>query len=155
MGLPAQYFRAGVGAVIVNARGLALVLERADIPGAWQLPQGGLESSEDPLQAAFREIAEETGIMKSDLELLAVCPDLLAYELPPGARTAKTGRGQAQYWFLFRFRGLDSTIDVESGGEFRCWQWMPLQSLLNVAADFRKPVYHRLVQQFQGYAANS
>jgi putative (di)nucleoside polyphosphate hydrolase len=60
-----------------------------------------------------------------------------------------------QYWFLFRFRGLDSTIDVESGGEFRCWQWMPLQSLLEVAVDFRKPVYQRLVRQFQGYVANS
>src|SRR5438874_5948950 len=67
---PAQYFRAGVGAVIVNSKGLVLAMERVDIPGAWQLPQGGIERSEEPLRAAFREVAEETGIPESDLELV-------------------------------------------------------------------------------------
>ena len=61
---PAQYFRAGVGAAIVNRGGLVLALERADIPGAWQLPQGGLKASESPLQAVFREVKEETGLLK-------------------------------------------------------------------------------------------
>jgi putative (di)nucleoside polyphosphate hydrolase len=70
MNLPAQYFRAGVGAVIVNTRGLILALERADIPNACQLPQGGLEAVEEPLQAAFREVAEETAITESALELV-------------------------------------------------------------------------------------
>jgi len=149
MHFPAQYFRAGVGAVITNAQGLILALERADIPDAWQLPQGGLEAVEEPLQAAFREIAEETAIPAGELQLLQASPELLVYELPPAARNVKTGRGQVQYWFLFSFSGRDEVIDVGSGGEFRSWQWMPFASLVEAAADFRKPVYRRLMRQFR------
>ena len=83
MKAPAQYFRAGVGAAIVNRGGFVLALERADIPGAWQLPQGGLQASESPLHAVFREVQEETGIPKGELELLDTYPEPLAYELPP------------------------------------------------------------------------
>ena len=153
MSSPAQYFRAGVGAVIINAGGLTLALERADIPDAWQLPQGGLEASEEPLQAVFREVAEETGISEKELELLDTYPGLLVYELPAGARSEKTGRGQVQYWFLFRFCGSENAIDVESGGEFCAWTWLPFDSLFNSVADFRKPVYRQLVEQFQDYIA--
>lgn len=155
MNFPAQYFRAGVGAVIVNTRGLILALERADIPDAWQLPQGGLEAVEEPLQAAFREVAEETAITESALELVHSSQELLVYELPPAARSGKTGRGQVQYWFFFRFRGSDDAIDVRSGGEFSSWKWMPFESLLDTAADFRKPVYRRLVKQFRDYFPGS
>jgi len=151
MSLPTEYFRAGAGSMIVNERGLVLALERTDLPGTWQLPQGGLEVAEEPLPAALREIAEETRIPESDLELLESYPEPLVYELPLSARSEKTGRGQVQYWFLFRFHGNENTIDVESGGEFRSWKWMPLQNLLNLAADFRKPVYSRLAEQFRGY----
>lgn len=150
MNLPAQYFRAGVGAVIMNGRGLVLALERADIPGAWQLPQGGLDAAEEPLQAVWREVGEETGIPPRDLELLASCPEPLAYELPAGVRSGRTGRGQVQYWFLFRFRGPDSAIDLQSGGEFRSWQWMEFDALLLAAKEFRRPLYRRLIEQFRG-----
>ncbi|MBU0910692.1 MAG: RNA pyrophosphohydrolase [Proteobacteria bacterium] len=149
MNLPAQYFRAGVGAVIVNDAGLVLALERADIPAAWQMPQGGLEADEEPLRAVFREVAEETAIPAHDLQLMQASPELLVYELPPAARRVKTGRGQVQYWFFFRFHGSDQAIDVLRGGEFRCWHWMAFESLLDAAADFRKPVYRRLIEQFR------
>jgi putative (di)nucleoside polyphosphate hydrolase len=151
MSSPTQYFRAGTGAVIVNAGGLVLACERADFPGAWQLPQGGLEDSEEPLQGAFREIAEETGISKGSLELLDTYPEPLVYELPASRRSEKTGRGQVQYWFLFRFSGTDSGIDVNKSREFRAWQWMPFDNLLKVVADMRKPVYCRLAVRFQRY----
>lgn len=135
--------------MIVNDRGLVLAVERADIPGAWQLPQGGLESSEEPLRAAFREVAEETGISESDLELVDSYPEPLVYELPASARSEKTGRGQTQYWFLFRFRGSDNAINVKSGGEFRAWKWLPFHSLLNSTVDFRKPIYRKLADKFR------
>lgn len=148
MKLPEQYFRAGVGAVIINEIGHILSLERIDIPGAWQLPQGGLKSAEEPLRAAFREIAEETGIDESNLEVLDFYPEPLAYELPPSARNEKTGRGQVQYWFLFRLRGRDDTIDVEKGAEFRSWKWMAFESVIKLAVDFRKPVYLKMADRF-------
>lgn len=148
---PPQYFRAGVGAAILNNRGLVLALERADIPGAWQLPQGGLRASEDPLDAVRREVAEETGIRKTDLRLLDTHPEPLAYELPADVRTRKTGRGQVQYWFLFRFGGTEETITVEGGGEFRAWKWVPFDDLLGVVAPFRRHVYQGLAQRFRRY----
>lgn len=153
MNSPAQYFRAGVGAVIVNGRGLVLAMERADVPGAWQLPQGGLENSEEPLPAVLREIAEETCISQRNLELLDTYPEPLAYELPVHARRAKTGRGQVQYWFLFRFHGNDKEITVAASGEVRSWKWMSLFDLMNSAVDFRKPIYRKLANRFADHLA--
>jgi putative (di)nucleoside polyphosphate hydrolase len=150
---PEEYFRAGAGAVIIDGRGLVLALERAAISGAWQLPQGGLKGGEEPLDAAYREIAEETGIAGSELELLKSAPEPLAYELPPEARSKKSGRGQVQFWFLFRFHGEESAINVERGGEFRAWQWLPFPDLLQKTVAFRRPVYRRLGELFGGYLA--
>jgi len=149
MSLPAQYFRVGVGAVIINAAGLVFAFERKEIPGAWQLPQGGLDHNEEPLQAVYRELFEETGIRAKDLELVGYYPEPLAYELPAELRKPKTGRGQVQYWFLFRYRGDETIIDIKSGGEAKSWQWMPFDSLLNTVVDFRKPLYAKLREHFR------
>ena len=148
---PAQYFRAGVGAVIVNCGGLVLALERADIPDAWQLPQGGLKVSESPLQAVFREVKEETGIPKSDLDLLDTYPEPLAYELPTEAWSKKTGRGQVGYWFLLRFHGPNAAINLESSAEFSSWKWLPFDRLVTCVVDFRKQVYRRLHERFKSH----
>ena len=107
MGKPSRYFRAGVGAVVLDPRGRVLVLERADVPGAWQFPQGGLDAGETPLEAARREAEEETGIPAKALRLVGQYPDLLAYELPEAAQSPRTGIGQVQYWFYFETRDVD------------------------------------------------
>jgi putative (di)nucleoside polyphosphate hydrolase len=147
---PAQYFRAGAGAMIVNADGYVLAIERADIAGAWQLPQGGLDEAEEPLEAAYREIAEETGIAKSDLELVTAGAEPLVYELPPDARSKKTGRGQVLYWFVFHFVGTErraATMNRETRG----WQWMPFSRVITGVTSFRKRMYKRLEQEFGQY----
>ncbi len=148
-----QYFRAGVGAVIFNHERRVLALERADVPGAWQLPQGGLEESEEPFLAVLREVSEETGISPANLDHLDTYPEPLAYELPAFARSPKTGRGQAQFWFLFRFDGGDDYIDLAAGGEFRAWKWMPFDRLIEATVDFRKPVYRKLTEKFESFLA--
>lgn len=151
MGKPSQYFRAGAGALIVNREGLVLALERADVSGAWQLPQGGLEGSEEPLRAALREVAEETGIPENALELVKACPEPLAYELPISSRSDKTGRGQVLYWFLFVFRGSDDLVDVTRSHESRAWRWMAFPRVIEGVAAFRKPMYLRLAKEFHTY----
>jgi len=147
---PKQTFRAGIGAVILNDNGKVLGLERKDIPGAWQLPQGGLED-ETPLEGVKREIFEETGIQAKDLQLLAECSRLLAYELPPEARTQKIGRGQVQYWFLFRFIGKDKAITLGDQKEFSVWKWMSMKKLAKKVVSFKQPVYRELVKEFKAY----
>jgi putative (di)nucleoside polyphosphate hydrolase len=147
---PPQYFRAGAGAMIVNDKGHVLAIERADIAGAWQLPQGGLDEDEDPLDAAYREIAEETGLTKTDLEFVRACAEPLVYELPVNARTKKTGRGQVLYWFLFQFVGRQQRASTPNH-ETRGSQWMPFSRVVTGVTSFRKPMYTRLAQEFGDY----
>jgi putative (di)nucleoside polyphosphate hydrolase len=146
-----QTFRAGAGAVILNRKGKVLGLERKDIPGAWQLPQGGMEEGESPLEAVEREVREETGIKAKDLELLSAESRLLAYELPPEARSKKIGRGQVQYWFLFRFTGQDEAITLGNKKEFRAWKWMSMDKLASGVVSFKKAVYRALSKDFKSY----
>jgi putative (di)nucleoside polyphosphate hydrolase len=155
MSFPEAYFRAGVGAVLLNRDGRVLAFERSDVAGAWQLPQGGLEASEEPFRAACREVEEETGIRASDVKLVDAYPEPLVYELPSTMQSRKTGRGQVQYWFLFRFTGLEESIDLKIGGEFRKWKWCAFQDLLNRVADFRKPVYRKLADRFAPHLDHS
>ena len=106
-----------------DARGRVLVLERADVPGAWQFPQGGLDDGETPLAAARREAEEETGIPARALRLLGQYPDPLAYELPDAAQSKRTGMGQVQYWFYFETRDVASPLERLPPGEFRAARW--------------------------------
>ena len=148
--MPSQFFRANVGVVVVRADGLVLALERSDRPGQWQFPQGGLDEGEEPAHAALRELEEETGIPPERVELLAEYPEWLAYELPPDRRRRKTGRGQVQRWFIYRFSGDDGDIDLEqpSGGrqEFVAYRWMELQALADAVWGPKRPIYQALAE---------
>lgn len=139
-----RYFRAGVGAIVLDGNEQVLVLERSDIPGAWQLPQGGLEEGEDLQAAALRELSEETGIRADKVELIAQYPDPLVYVLPREVQKPKTDMGQVQFWFLFRLLGSAIDLELPKGGEFKAWSWQPIDRVVENAAPFRKPVYERL-----------
>lgn len=139
-----QSFRAGVGAVIVNDERQVLALERKDVPGAWQLPQGGIDRGETPEQSVVREIREETGIGREQLKPITQETRLLSYELPDEHRTEKTGRGQTLYWYLFLYTGDAGGIDLKQSEEFRDWKWMSMEELVSEVVEFRKPVYREL-----------
>jgi len=146
-------FRANVGAIIINDSGLVLAFERLKIKGAWQLPQGGLCEGEETIDAVYREVKEETNIDSFDLQLLAEYPDWLAYELDKIRRTDKLGRGQVQKWFLFKFIGDEShinVVDVETQ-EFSRWKWMNFSDLIQEVIEFRRKIYQKLFQEFSKY----
>lgn len=141
-----EYFRAGVGAMIVDSTtGRVLVLRRADVRDseAWQLPQGGLRSGETPRDALVREVAEEIGLTRADYTIAAEVDDWLVYELPADYRSAKTGRGQVQKWFLLELRPAEVHIEPD-GVEFDRYRWVPVEDLVSLAAPFRRSVYRRL-----------
>jgi putative (di)nucleoside polyphosphate hydrolase len=142
-----ETFRVGVGAVVAAADGRVLALERSDIPGAWQLPQGGVERDEPLQEAVLRELQEETGLRHHELELLAEHPVFLGYELPQDARSPKTGRGQCHRWFLFRLHP-GAEVTLPPGGEFGQHQWIRLNELADHAVDFRRPIYRELARHF-------
>jgi putative (di)nucleoside polyphosphate hydrolase len=148
--LPDNVFRANVGAVIINSRGYVLALQRHDHPDSWQMPQGGLNEHEEPLVAVFREVDEEIGLGRDQLALMRESKDWLAYELPPDRRTLKHGRGQVQKWFLLRLTTEQPILrfDKTDEQEFRSWRWMKLGDLIEVTADFRKPIYEQLAKEF-------
>jgi putative (di)nucleoside polyphosphate hydrolase len=147
-----QYFRAGAGAIIRRGDGQVLVFERTENPGAWQLPQGGLEAGEDPEKAVLREVKEETGLTEENMTQVTKFRKLLSYELPKEMRSLKTGRGQAQIWFLFDLKpGAEAKIELPKEGEFSHSKWMPFEDLVEKVVEFRRPVYRRLADWLKQY----
>src|SRR3954469_16192773 len=99
-------YRRGVGIVLVNGDGRVFVAERIDTPGAWQMPQGGIDKGETPREAALRELLEETGTAKA--RVIGVPRSWLRYDLPADLQSKVWKgkyRGQEQKWFLMRFTG--------------------------------------------------
>ena len=149
-------YRPGVGIVLVNREGKVFVGRRIDMPAgwpAWQMPQGGIDPDETPLQAALRELYEETGTDKA--EIVAETRDWLRYDLPaPIAGGAWGGRfrGQRQKWFLMRFAGDDSDIDLtRHDAEFDAWKWVAASELSGLIVDFKRAVYVAVIEEFRAY----
>ncbi|MCH1541504.1 MAG: RNA pyrophosphohydrolase [Alphaproteobacteria bacterium] len=117
----------------------------------WQLPQGGIDAGEAPVNAAFRELAEETGIRSA--RLIYELPDWLRYDLPESLiGTALKGRfrGQKQKWFAMQFTGRDDEIDLTAHRqiEFDDWAWRSLDDCVADVIAFKKPIYQELATRF-------
>ena len=145
-----EYFRAGVGAVITDSVGRILVFHRRCGDGFWQLPQGGIEQGEEPTEAVWREVMEETGLGREELRVTGQLGEWLTYELPAESRSAKTGRGQVQWWFSMELH--DSFVNnppvvlggLDAAAEFDACRWTTPQELVEQAVPFRRLVYERI-----------
>lgn len=137
-----RHFRAGVVIVVRRDDGRVLAFERVDSPGQWQLPQGGLEKREDPVDAAWRELGEETGLGVDEVELVGAGDEWIAYEWPADVIGSGDRLGQAQRWFEFRLLD-DTTEPIPDGREFSAWRWVDTGWLIEQIVGFRRRAYER------------
>jgi putative (di)nucleoside polyphosphate hydrolase len=160
-------YRPCVGVMALNRDGFAFVgrriggPEHVDLTHAWQVPQGGIDSGEEPWPAALRELREETNIRS--VEPIAEIAEWLKYDIPReivGLAWKGEYRGQMQKWFAVRFTGADSEIDVEhpdgaQEAEFSAWRWEPMQNVPDLVVPFKRAVYERVVAEFAKFATAS
>lgn len=145
-------YRPCAGIALFNDKGQVFVGERIDTPGAWQMPQGGIEAGEDLHLAALRELKEEIGTDKA--ELIRVHEETICYDLPDhliGTFWHGKYRGQEQHWIAMRFTGTDSDIvlDADEHPEFSKWQWVDLEETLELIVPFKKSVYEQVINAFK------
>ena len=136
--------RSGVGIVVLNKENKVFVAKRIDNPkNFWQMPQGGVDEGEDFLKAAYRELEEETSI--KNVKLIKELDGTITYELPDrllGLIWKGKYRGQKQKWFLMRFVGSDSEINIKTKHpEFLEWKWVELDKITDLVVDFKLDVY--------------
>ena len=146
-------YRPCVGVMLANAEGRVFVGQRIDQDiTAWQMPQGGIDPGEAPRDAALRELWEETGVPADLVTVETETEGWIPYELPHDIvpRIWK-GRykGQEQKWFLLRFHGQDSDVNIETEHpEFSEWRWLDASELIANIVPFKRTVYERVMAEF-------
>ncbi|CAN8290688.1 unnamed protein product [Cochlearia groenlandica] len=154
---PPPCYRPNVGVCLINSDNQVFVASRLNVPGAWQMPQGGIEEGEDPKSAAMRELQEETGVVSA--EFVSEVPNWLTYDFPPAVK-AKVNRlwggewhGQAQKWFLVRLRNDEDEreINLAADSEFSEWKWAKPEEVIEQAVDYKRPTYEQVIKSFGSY----
>lgn len=142
--------RIGVGIILLNKNNQVFVGKRRDNPGnKWQMPQGGVDDGEDFITAMKRELLEETSII--NIKILKEINRTFEYELPKkliGIIWKGKFRGQKQKWFITKFLGEDSEINLNTKNpEFIDWKWIEPKKLPEVIVNFKKNLYKNLLKE--------
>ena len=149
--------RIGVGVILLNDKNNVFVGKRIDNPkNSWQMPQGGVDENEDFLQAAKRELEEETGV--KSVKLIKELDGWFKYDLPEyllGKLWEGKYRGQKQKWFVMKFLGKSSEINVKTKNpEFFEWKWIELSKLPNIAVHFKVNIYKKIKEELASLSLN-
>ncbi len=145
-------YRPCAGMMVLNRENKVFVARRIGLASEyWQMPQGGIDKGEDPLDAAVRELEEEIGTR--DVELMFSLDEWLLYDLPDelvGKVWKGRYRGQKQKWFLFRFLGADSDINIVTDHpEFSEWKWTDFDQVATDIVPFKRDIYETIVRKFR------
>jgi predicted amidohydrolase/8-oxo-dGTP pyrophosphatase MutT (NUDIX family) len=148
-------YRLNVAIIVVNDAGFVLVGERSDRPGAWQIPQGGIEEGETPEVAAMREAQEELGT--DQLEILARSGKSYRYDFPEWLSSqpiAKKFKGQDQIYFVMKFKANAKPSLQDSDGEFCNFSWMPPEHLIERTIEFKRDIYKQAFKDLEGWISS-
>ena len=142
-----EYYRPNIGIVITNAQGQVFWARRRGNSG-WQFPQGGIEKHEKPLEAMFRELKEETGIERQQIQVLGKTKGWLRYRLPEKKRRPYGNNlfvGQKQKWFLVQLLESDGAVDLASASaqDFDRWRWVSYWYPIRHVIAFKQEVYRQ------------
>jgi len=145
-----EFYRPNVGLMLIGPGRQVLVGRRLNQPDSWQMPQGGVDKGETPVEAAARELGEEIGTTRA--LLLRESRDWVTYDVPTTMQPAHwkgRWRGQAQKWFALGFTGQDSDIDLaRHHQEFDAWRWAPARALPELIVPWKRPVYEAVLKEF-------
>jgi putative (di)nucleoside polyphosphate hydrolase len=146
-------YRQGVGIMLVNKEKKIFVGKRIDNRAAWQMPQGGVDQDENIVDAAKRELKEETGV--SSIKIIKKSDKIYTYDLPDyllGKIWKGRFKGQEQTWFLAQFLGEDDEINLDQkNAEFKKWKWVNINELPDLIVPFKKELYLELVKEFKSF----
>ena len=154
MQMAIKNYRLCAGIVLLNQDNQVFVGERIDTPGAWQMPQGGIDPGETIERAAYRELQEETGIGSDSAKIIKVADENIKYDLPEHLlQKLWNGKyqGQEQTWVAMRFNGNDSEINLKAHypPEFSKWQWVDLHQTLDLIVPFKRDTYLKVISMFE------
>ncbi len=146
-------YRPNVGIILIEEKLGRVFWARRIGHDGWQFPQGGMNSDETPLEAMYRELHEETGLVADDVEVLSATPGWLKYRLPERYirhRERPVCVGQKQVWFLLKLVGEESRfkLDATDAPEFDGWRWVDFWYPLSNVVSFKRRVYERALQHF-------
>lgn len=144
-------FRANVGIILCNTE-RRLFWGRRIGQDAWQFPQGGIQHTETPEQAMFRELEEEVGLLPHQVELLGCTNDWLRYWLPRRYIRRHCDPlciGQKQIWYLLRVRCSegDFCLDRSPKPEFDAWRWVRYWQPVHEVVYFKRRVYVQALRE--------
>lgn len=158
--LDREGYRPNVGIVLLNSRNEVFWGKRVG-QHSWQFPQGGIQHGESPEQAMYRELHEEVGLLPEHVQIIGRTRDWLRYDVPEeylrrqhATRVHRTAyRGQKQIWFLLRFVGLDTDIQLRASEhpEFDAWRWVPFWIQLDTVIEFKREVYELALSELARY----
>ena len=145
-------YRPNVAAIILSPK-YPLVCElfiasRTDIRNAWQFPQGGIDKSESPKEALFRELKEEIGT--NQVDIIAEYPEWISYDFPHQiVKKMYPYDGQVQKYFLVRLQ-KQSKININTKEpEFDAYKFVEVKDLFDYITYFKRPVYKQVLEYFK------
>ena len=150
--MKAKSYRKNVGLIVLNRNNQLLICRRKD-QKTWQFPQGGIDSGESPQAAAYRELFEEVGIHKKEVQVIKKSDHWFDYDLPEKYQkrsdTMRKFKGQTQKWFMFKANtelNINLSNDVQQ--EFVDYKWVSFWYPISHIVPFKKDVYQNVLNEF-------